>query len=219
LRVKTIGALSRLTRNILLQSSIDIEQFIRNDLAQVIALGIDSAAISGTGSGNQPTGITNTSGIGSVALGTNGAAPTWDSIVNLETEVAIDNADLGNLAYLTNAKGRGKLKRTEKFATTNGSPIWEVDRLESYVNGYRAVASNQVPSNLTKGSGSNLSTIIFGNFNDLIVGEWGAFEIKVNEFSDTVFAAGGVEVRALHSVDVAIRHAESFSVITDAITT
>ena len=85
---KTVGAYSDISRKLLLQSSIDIEAFVRNDLATVMALAIDLAALNGTGASNQPTGVLKTSGIGDVAGGANGAAPTWANIVELETDVA-----------------------------------------------------------------------------------------------------------------------------------
>ena len=65
---------------------------------------IDTAAINGSGSSNQPLGILNTSGIGSVAGGTNGLAPTLDHLLDLKKEVAVDNADVASCGYLTNAK-------------------------------------------------------------------------------------------------------------------
>ena len=149
--------------------SIDVESFVRNDLATVLALAIDLAAINGSGSNNQPTGILNTSGIGSVAGGTNGLAPAWSHLVDLESAVSIANADVGTLGYLTNAKVRGKLKQTSKVSGQNGF-IWEAGNTP--VNGYMAGVSNQVPSNLTKGSSSGVcSAILFGNFADLIIGQ------------------------------------------------
>jgi len=94
---KTVGAYTDFSRKLLKQSSMDVERFVRADLTNVIALAIDLAALHGTGASNQPTGIAATSGIGSVAGGTNGLAPAWAHIVGLETEVAIDNADIGRL--------------------------------------------------------------------------------------------------------------------------
>lgn len=219
LRPKTIGCLSRYSRLTLLQASIDIEQFIRRDFAAQMALGIDLAAISGTGLSNQPTGILNVSGIGAVVGDTNGAAPDWADIVNLETEVAVDNADVNVCSYLVNAKTRGKLKRTEKFGSTNGDPIWEVSGMDGMMNGYRAACSNQVPGNLTKGTGTSLSAIIFGDFSQLIVGEWGVLEILVNPYGETDYSKGDVAIRAFQTLDIAVRYAQSFAAMTDAITT
>ena len=210
---KTVGAFSDISRKLLLQSSIDVEAFVRNELATTLALEIDRAAINGSGSSNQPTGILNVSGIGSVVGGTNGAAPDWADIVDLESAVAVDNADNGALNYLTNAAVRGKLLQTEKASGT-AQYVWGEN---NSLRGYNAAVSNQVPSNLTKGSTSgSCSAIIFGNFNDLMVGMWGGLDIALD--ASTGSASGTLRVVALQDVDVAVRHAESFAAMKDATT-
>lgn len=217
---KTIAARSQWSRQMMQQSSIDVEQFARRDFAAIIALGIDLAAIAGTGAANQPRGILNTPGIGSVALGANGAVPTWASIIQLETEVAQDNADQGSMAYLTNAKARGKLKGTLKNATGVSEYIWQDTNISNgmgAMNGYKAAASNQVASNLTKGTGTNLSAIIFGCWNQLICAEWGVLDILVNPFG-AGYNSGAVDIRAMQTVDIAVRYAECFAAVTDCIT-
>ena len=211
---KTLGAFTDISRKLLLQSSIDIETFVRNDLATVLALEIDRAAIHGSGSSNQPTGILATSGIGSVAGGTNGAAPTWANIIGLETEVAQDNADLGSLNYLTNSKVRGKLKGTFTNSTYGEAPIFGLD---GRMNGYNTAVTNMVSSTLTKGAASGVcSAIIFGNFADLIVGMWGSLDLMVDPY--TASTSGTVRVVALQDLDIAVRHPESFSAMLDALT-
>jgi len=209
---ETVGAFSDISRRLLLQSSMDVEAFVRNDLATTLALEIDRAAINGSGSSNQPTGILNVSGIGSVVGGTNGAAPDWADIVDLESAVAIDNADVGTLGYLTNSAVRGKLLQTEKASST-GQFIWTDNNT---LRGYKAAVSNQVPSTLTKGSSSVCSAIIFGNWNDLLIGTWGGIDINID--TSTGSASGTVRVVALQDVDVAVRHAESFAAMQDATT-
>ena len=209
---KTVGSMSDISRKMLLQSSMDVESFVRNDLATSLALAIDSAAINGSGASNQPTGILNTSGIGSVVGGTNGAAPDWADIVDLESAVAIDNADMGALGFLTNAATRGKLLQTEKASGT-AQYVWSDSNT---LRGYNAAVSNQVPSNGTKGTGTALSSMVFGNWNDLIIGTWGGIDINVD--TSTGSASGTVRVVALQDVDIAVRHAESFAAMTDIIT-
>lgn len=212
---KTVGAFTDISRKLLLQSSIDVESFVRGDLATVLALAIDLAGINGSGSSNQPRGVMNTSGIGSVEGGTNGAAPTNSHIIKLETEVAIDNADVGTLGYLTNAKVRGKLKETERFTGTNGNPVWADD---NRLNGYNAAVSNQVPSDLVKGSsGAVCSAILFGNWADLIIGMWGGLDLMVDPYTGST--SGTVRIVALQDVDVAVRQAASFAAMVDALTT
>lgn len=209
---KTAQASIPVSRQLLAQSAFDVEMMMRSDLATVGALGLDLAAINGSGSSNQPTGILATSGIGSVAGGTNGLAPAWSHIVQLETEVATDNADIGALAYLTNAKVRGKLKQIEKASNT-AQFVWDGTEM----NGYNAAVSNQVPSNLTKGTSSGVcSAIIFGNWSDLIIGEWGAMEIIVDPYS--LKKQGLVELTSIMMADVAVRHPESFAAMKDALT-
>lgn len=214
---KTISSWSDISRKLLLQSSIDVEAYVRGLLAADIAQAIDLAALHGTGSSNQPTGIAATSGIGSVAGGTNGAAPDFDDLVNLETEVSIDNADIGSLAYITNTKVRGKLKRT---IDDSGSGIrtWDIRTPQTPLNGYMAHVTNQVSSTLTKGTSSGVcSAIFFGNWVDLIIGEWGALDILVDIYTGGI--SGTVRVSALQDVDVAVRHPQSFAAMLDALTT
>lgn len=216
---KTIGAFTDYSRKLLLQSSIDVENFIRNDLMLILALGVDLAALHGTGAGNQPMGIANTTGVYSVDHGANGGAPTWAKTVEFETGVAVANADVGTLGYLTNAKVRGKMKTTEKAANT-GIYLWgeETDAEGmGMVNGYRAGVSNQCRSDLADGAGSNLSAAFFGNWADLLIGEWGVLDIFANPYSEA--AQGNVRVHAFDSMDTVARRAESFSYAADIITT
>ncbi|API60901.1 hypothetical protein BSL82_02325 [Tardibacter chloracetimidivorans] len=211
---KTLGAFTDYGRQLLMQSSIDIESFVRSDIAKVIALAIDLAGVNGSGTSNQPRGIMQTAGIGSVAGGTNGAAPTWDHMVDLETAVSVANADLGSLGYLTNSKVRGKLKKTQKFSSTNGDPVWERG---NEVNGYRAAVSNQVPATLTKGTADGVcSAIIYGNWADMLIGLWGGLDLMVNPY--ILSPTGSVRVEAFQSLDVNVRHPESFSAMLDALT-
>lgn len=212
---KTIGAYTDYSRRLMLQSSLSVEQFVRNDLAQALALGLDLAGIHGTGSSNQPTGILATSGIGDVAGGTNGDSPTWADIVALESAVSVANAAIGNLAYLTNAKVRGKLKTTEKASST-GQFVWGDGA--NPLNGYNAVVSNQVSSALTKGTADSIcSAILFGNWADLMLGLWGGLEILTDPYTGST--SGTVRVVALQSADYGVRHAGSFAAMQDALTT
>ena len=211
---KTVGAFTDYSRRLLRQSSIDVEAFVRGDLSAVGALAIDRAGFHGLGSSNQPTGIALTSGSGSVAGGPNGLAPTWGHMVSVETEVAIDNADLGRLAYITNAKVRGKLKQTPRVSGQDRM-IWNDDNT---LNGYATFTTNQVRSDLDKGTSTGVcSAAFFGNWADLLIGMWGGLDILVDPYTGST--AGTVRVVALQDVDVAVRHPESFAAMLDALTT
>jgi HK97 family phage major capsid protein/HK97 family phage prohead protease len=217
---KQLGARSQYTRLMLQQGTPDIEAIIRNDLARVMALGMDVAAISGSGSAGQPRGILNTSGIGTVAMGTNGAALTnLDTFVDLERAVDVNNALNGSLYYMTNSR---VLATAKKLKDTGGRPLWTPDYADTTIgtsgniNGYSMVSSNQVPSNLTKGTGTNLSALLFGNFSDLLIGMWGGLEVLPNPYG-AGYNAGSVDIRSMQTCDVAVRNAASFAAATDII--
>lgn len=194
---KTVGAFTDYSRKLLLQSSIDVENFVRVDLAKQIGLEIDRVSLYGTGSSNQPTGIKSTSGINTKDFGA--AAAAFAEIVAMETEVAADNADIGTLAYLVNARGRGALKTTEKASNT-AQFIWGVDNM---VNGYRCEVSNQV-----EGTAGSTEDHFFGNWADLLIGFWSGLDLTVDPYTGST--SGTVRVVALQDVDVAVRHPESF---------
>ena len=189
---KSLGAFTDITRQLMIQSSLDVENLVRNDLAASMAIAIDDAALEGSGSSGNPTGITNTSGINTVSL-SSAAAPTFAEMVAMETAVRVDNALLGDLAYIVHPSNYGTLKTTEK-ATNTAQFVAENDQ----INGYSAVVSPQLTAN----------NYVFGNFNDLLIGMFGGLDLVVDPFSQST--TGTVRIVALQSVDVAVRHAVSF---------
>jgi HK97 family phage major capsid protein len=190
---KTVGAYTDFSRKLMLQSSIDVESFVRRDLAQVIALAIDAAALYGTGSNNQPTGVKNTSGVNTKDFAA--TTPTFAELVAMESELAIDNADIGTMTYLFNPAQRGALKTTEKSSTSTGQFVWEPGNT---VNGYRTEVSNQITA----------GDVFFGNFADLLLGFWSGLDLTVDPYSNST--SGTVRVVALQDVDIAVRNAVSF---------
>jgi len=106
------------------------------------------------------------------------------------------------------------LRSVAKVSGTDSKMILD-DKSELF--GYRVIATSLVPSNLTKGSGSSLSAMIFGNFNDLVVGEWGSLDIIFDPYTNST--TGAMRVTCFMDVDVAVRHAESFAAIQDLVTT
>jgi len=195
---KTLGAFTDITRLMMMQSSLDIEALIRNDLATGLALAIDNGGLQGSGSAGQPTGIKNTSGINAPTAFA-GVNPTYAEVVAMETAVAEDNALLGNLAYILPASMYGALKTTAK---DSGSGQFVVEP-GGTINGYRAIVSNQVTA----------GDLYFGNFADLLIGMYGGLDITVDPY--TASTSGTVRIVALQTCDVAVRHAVSFAVNND----
>lgn len=210
---KRLGAFTDISKQLMVQSSIDVENFVRQRLNFAVAKALDSAAINGSGTAPVPRGILNVSGIGSVVGGTNGANPDWADIVDLETALAVDNADMGSLGYLTTPGIRGYLKQTI-IDSGSGRFIWPVGANE--MNGYRVEVSTQVPSDLDKGTSTGVChAIIYGNWRDLIIAQWGGYDLVVDPYSNSKNAIVTLVVNSWW--DVAVRHPESFAAMKDAL--
>jgi HK97 family phage major capsid protein len=194
---KTAGAYVEISRQLLLQSTPNAEGIVNADLAKVIGLAVDSAALSGPGTAGQPTGIVNTSGVGTAnpAAGTN---TTYADMIKFQTTVASSNAFLPGFSYVTTPTVAGLLMGKPRF-TNSDTPIWQGNILDGQVVGAAAMSSMQV------GSGSMLA----GDFSQVVIGEWGVLEIEANPYAQ--FQAGIVGVRALYTVDIGVRYGAAFA--------
>lgn len=193
---KTVAGAVPMTRRLLKQNSPSVEMIMRNDLIRGAALAIDLAGIAGTGSNGQPLGIIGQTGVNTQAIAdATNHIPTFAEAVGFETKLSEDHALLGRLSYITTPSINAALKTAAK---DSGSGIMLVEN--KMLNGYDIYASAQVPA----------GKIIFGNFNDVMIGLWGVLDITVD--TATLAKSGGLVLRAFQDVDVAVRHAESFCV-------
>jgi HK97 family phage major capsid protein len=209
---RTIGVRVPVSRRAMLQSSPDIENLVRLDISESVALGMDYTIGYGTGNNGQPLGIINTAGIGSVTFagGTNKKFPAslggdgssdlncgdWGDYVDLETELAIDNLDAGSMRYVMNSVVRGALKQTLR-ASSAGSDYIMTDA--GQVNGYQVTVSNQMQTN----------DVLFGNFADCVVGMWSGLDLIVDPYTQS---ASGQSIITVHQdFDVAVRRPQSFA--------
>jgi HK97 family phage major capsid protein len=215
---KTVGAYTDLSRKLLLQSSVGIEAMIRDDMATQIALAIDKAALMGTGAPAAiPTGVLNTSGIGTVDSG--GVVPDYADLIALWSDVAVENAAIGNLGYIFNSKMAGALKQVFPNTTGGDVPVYQGDIMNGNILGLKCHVTNQIPNTFTSASistGGALTAIIFGNWNDLIIGQWSGIDVTIDPYSNST--KGTLRIVLLQDVDVAVRHVESFSATQNAAT-
>lgn len=173
---KRLPAYIDISEQLLNQSSSAIEAILRNHLTTQMGAVREAAFFHGGGT-NEPTGIAGTSGIGSIAGGTNGAAPVWTHLTGLEEKVDAQNALLGNLAYASNGQIRKKLKETPRQSSgVEGNFLLGTDNM---INGYRAAFTNAISRTLTKGSSSVASAIFFGNFADFYEAYWGGVSLEM----------------------------------------
>ncbi|HDT6078861.1 TPA: phage major capsid protein [Aeromonas veronii bv. veronii] len=190
---KTLGAFTDITRRLLMQSSMDAEGIVRRDLVNAMAQAIDFAGYYGSGAGNQPRGIKNYTGINAVDFAA--ALPTFEELVAMESAIAADNADIGQMGYIGNAAFRGHCKTKPKFGTGTESTIWEPGNT---INGYNTEISNQIAA----------GDVFFGNFADMLIGMWGGLDLTVDPYS--LSKSGGLRIVVFQDVDFVLRRVESF---------
>lgn len=216
LTMHQLSANTRISRRQLKQSLPAVDQILTNDLRAQIAVALDKAAIAGTGVAPEPTGILNVAGIGDVPLGTNGDFVTWGRLMELVSAVESANVDPASLGFLSNLKVKGWLMSTPRISGTDTmmlDPDAAATAEDLRLAGYKARFSGNVPSDLTKGTGTDLSAMIFGAWADLLIGQWGGIDLIVDDVTEA--AKGNVRLVAHSEWDIAIRHAESFAAIQD----
>lgn len=195
---KTITGKTATTRQLLMQSNPSVDALLMNDLSKVLGLGIDKAIISGTGASNQPRGILNTSGIGSVSCATAAGGFNFANAVKFETALETANYDASTCSYVMTPSIKGAAKSTQKV-TGAAAMVFE----NNEVNGYSAYSTMQM----------NANTVLFGDFSEVILGLWGGLDLMLDPYAKADSA--GLVVRAFQSVDIAIRHAAAFAASTD----
>ena len=190
----------------LLHQNPQVEQAIMTDLNRAVASKVEHGAINGSGSSGQPTGLSNTAGVGTVANGAGSLA----KMVEFETDVATNNADSGRLAYISGVKVRGKLKQlvgdpgVTSTQTGYGTPIWTADNT---INGYQARATTNVDETFNSSTEGGL---YFGSWSDMVIGQFGdSVDITIDNFSQAL--AGSIRLVINSYWDVAVRRGGSFS--------
>lgn len=197
----------------LMQSSFDMEVYTMKVIRTEIENKLDKAVLVGAGSG-EPIGLLNAVGVNTLAVGTNGGAPTYAIQVGLETPIFTANANAAKMAYVSNSKVRGKLKTTPK---ESGQPIYLMSDSND-VNGYPYFNSNHIPSNLTKGTAVGVcSAEIFGDFSQVVLAQWGFMDITVDDKSRK--KDGYIELIVNVFADVAVLQPTAFTVVKDLLTT
>lgn len=212
LTVRHVGAIAEYSRNMLLNSTPDIDALIRSDLMRALAVEIERAALAGSGDGIVPRGIVNTPGIGNVSMGD---ALTWAGVLALPAEVGAANVPMGRPGFVGSSLIRAKSMATLSVPGV-ASPFLMTDA--GTMAGYKFAATNQLPATpATTGSGGHpaRSTLIFGAWENLLVGVWDALDLTSNPWGDEAYRRGNVQVRIIADMDVNVRHPEAFAVATD----
>ena len=197
---KHAGGITEMSRQLIQQSSPDVEMLIRDDLAFGLAKAIDSALILGGGT-NEPVGVLSTVGIGTANL----ATLSWANVLGMIEAAELANAGVVN--WLTHPSVKTKLASTLKASGIAGY-LLENGRMAELP----LLVTNQVPE---KSGSPNTGRLILGDWSQVLLGVWSEVDILVNPYDSTAYARGGVKVRAMATCDIAVRHPEAFVVAED----
>ncbi len=194
---KHVGALTEFSRNMVLQSDPSVDAMATRDGARALASALDAAALVGGGS-NEPSGILDTITSGTFAT------PTWSEGLELIASIATANALTGRLGWAGHPQVTKKLRSTVRVGSTDSRFIME-DPGSLYGYPYfdtTALAGGGSPAD---------RAIVFGDFTSLVIGTWSGVDILANPYESTAYSKGNIQVRALMSADIVIRHEESFA--------
>jgi HK97 family phage major capsid protein len=191
---KNVGAYTEISRQLMMQSNPSIDALVMNDLARVIGIAIDLAGFEGSGASGQPTGISATAGIGSVT----GTTLAYAGVLEFQTDVAGANALTEACAYVTTPAVAALLSARQRFTSTD-TPLWQGNLLDGQMCGFRAASTLQVTA----------ASMVFGDFSQVVIGEWGMLELALNPYANFASAISGI--RAIQTVDVGVRQAGAFS--------
>jgi HK97 family phage major capsid protein len=190
---KAVGGYVEVSRQLLKQAPTLANRFVSQHMARVAGLAIDQAILAGVGTGGEPRGILNTSGVGTQA----GTSLAYTGVLAMKQLAATANADDARLAFIARPAVRQTLEAREVISTS-GRFVWDADR----VAGKPAFASMAMPA----------STLICGDFSTVWCPVWGGIQIDANPFAN--FPSGIVGFRVLPYLDVGVTQPGAFSIST-----
>lgn len=197
---KRIATALYLSKQFLIQDGAGAETMLRTDIVNAIVTKLQSTIFGKHAHvDTMPDGFFT----GTPEYEASGIA-TLANLVEMETAVDTDNALEGNLAYVTHTKGKGILKSTLKAANVAEGFLYE----KGFVNDYKLLSTAGMASGLQ--TGADEYGIVFGNWADLVIGQWGALDITVDTI--TMAEDGLVKLVINGFFDVVKKRDESFAV-------
>jgi len=193
LEPKHVGGKTEMSRQLIQQSSPEIEQLVRDDLAFLIAKQIDRAIIAGSGSGNEPLGVLNYTGKQTGSL----SSLTWANVLAFAQK--LEDEEIFGGSWLTTGTGKTILASTLKEAGLPGYLLEGGRMADRPLSVTRALEDD-----------SNGTPIILGDFSQVLLGVWSELDVLVNPYAEPAYSRGGVVVRAMATVGTACRHEQAF---------
>lgn len=192
-----------ISKQLLVQENASVEAYVRQAIATAIAQKLEVTAFAKDTAANTPAGMFVTANLNASIKGD----MTWANIVAMETEADTKNALFGNLAYIMHPALIGKAKTTVKDASGAGGFIFTGNG-DGQLNGYKALRTNNIPKGLQ--TGTNEFGIVFGNWQDFFLGQWGGIELLVDPYTQAL--KGTVRLIVNSYWNMGIIRKESFTI-------
>lgn len=224
---KKAAGLVKVSNRLIRMGSI-AEQVVRQNLTRSLSLEVDRVLLRGSGAAGEPRGIANTAGIINVEIATDGGPFTFE--VAADMQVAVDETDAAprNQGYVGHPRAFHSMK-TERIAQFSGQTAGAYvilpmsNQQVSDLLGYKFLQTTAIPKNLTKGSGTNLTEVYFGNWADLYLAIWQDITLKASDVTGdaggSAFTQDQTWIVAQIECDVAVVRPTSFALVNDATTT
>ena len=186
LEPKRLTAYIDVSKQFLIQDSNSAEEMLKRDIVSAIANKLEATILgSEAGDAKKPAGMLN-------AVVADSNAITYKDIVKMEADLEAKNVR-GNIKFIVSPSAKADLKTTDK-GTDTGKYLMEGNE----VNGYPVLSTSAVA-----GKG-----VIFGNFADLVIGQWGGIDLTVDPYTQA--ANGKVRLVINAYFDAKPRRADSF---------
>lgn len=174
MKPKRLTSILTVSRQLLIQDTLGVEQLLRSDLINCIASKLEATILGNHAHDDEkPNGFFTGFADAAVAL-------DWDSVVDMETSVDLANALTDNVAYIMHTSLYGKSKKTVKKAQGALGFILDPDKT---MNGYKTLRTNAVAKKDASEGVSAEYGILFGNWADLLISQWGALDLMVDPFT------------------------------------
>lgn len=163
-----------------------VDEVIRTDLAEVLALRADLAFLRGSGTGAEPRGIRNVPGVNVTTLGTgNGASPTFDDFMNLVGAARLANAPFSSGGFIFHPRTLNSIERLKdadgNYLKGSGLLTYDPAGAGGSLLGFRFRTTTQVPINQTLGTSSDCTEVYWSSdWNEAWIGEQKSFSIDVS---------------------------------------
>lgn len=224
LNPRELASRTALSNRLLRLSIPAAEQIVRTNLMRAAALELDEQALLGTGAGANPTGVTQFAGVQDFDFGSpDGGAVTYEKLVDVVNLLDTANIEEDSRAWVFNPILR---RQIAKIVDGDLRPIfWQNSAFGGQflppmrdLLGYPWFTTTQIETNLTKGAGTNLTRLIFGRWQEFILGMWQDMEILATNVGADAFERNQTHVRIVMEVDLVGAHDDAF-VASDEVTT